>query len=332
MDAAKLEVRGITPAARILSGELLSRHDLVALVAEHRQGSPDLLSEAHQVRRAFFGDQVRFCSIVPGKLGHCPGDCKWCAQSHTATAIQAPYGRTSQAEILAAAERAVGYGSANLGIVNSGLRPSRQDLADVITAVRAIRGRFGDRIRICASLGEITPDQASRLAHAGLSRYHHNLETSRAFFPRMVTTHTYDTKIRTLRAARSAGLEVCCGGLLGLGETWEDRVDLALVIRDEVAPDVVPLNFLVPIPGTAMGSASPMPPYEILAGIAIKVAGGRETNLQEFQPRIFHAGATSCMIGDYLTTAGQTPAEDLRMLQDLGLRPVQELTITGTTS
>lgn len=185
------------------------------------------------------------------------------------------------------------------------------------------------------SLGAISADQARQLAQAGIHRYHHNLETSRRFFPSMVTTHGYDERLETLAAARAVGMSLCSGGIFGIGETWADRVDLALLLRDQVRPDVVPLNFLHPIPGTPLEHARPMPPTEILAIIAvfrlllptadIKVAGGRCLNLRDLQSWIFHAGATSLMVGDYLTTPGRDAAADRQMVQDLGLKLVRQL-------
>jgi biotin synthase len=297
---------------------------------------------AHRVRRKHFGDQVRFCSIVPGRLGACPEDCKWCAQSLAwAAGRQGRAGGAKLAQpqvaprrkILEAAAAAWKNQAACIGIVNSGRRPSPRDLAAVVEAAAAIRSD-NPAGHVCASLGALTDDQARQLAQAGVGRYHHNLETSRRFFSSMVTTHGYEERLATLAAARGAGMSVCCGGIFGVGETWADRVDLALTLRDQVRPDVVPLNFLHPIPGTPLEHAWPLPPTEALAIIAIyrlilptadiTVAGGRTVNLRDLQAWIFHAGATGMMIGDYLTTAGRDVAADLQMVQDLGLTVVRE--------
>lgn len=311
----------------------IPRRDLLRLAESWRDNFHELLSRAHRIREERFGRAVRLCSIVPGKLGGCPGDCRWCAQSiHVSTGEKKGTKRTSCSQIVSEALAAVSWGAANIGIVNSGLRPSARDIDDVIHAAEAIEQAANGQIGVCASLGELTYDQASRLADSRVRRYHHNLETSRRFYPSMVSTHTYDARIQTLRTARKAGLAICCGGLFGLGETWEDRIDLALTLRDEIQPDVVPLNFLIPMPQTPLENQEILSPQEILAVISIvrlilpdadiKVAGGRETNLRSMQSRIFYAGATSCMIGNYLTTAGGDPQEDLQMLQDLNLRVV----------
>ncbi len=226
-------------------------------------------------------------------------------------------------------------GSGYIGLVNSGLRPSRRDLDDTLAAAEAIHRDLGGAIRVCASLGELTGREAGQLARSPVARYHHNMETSRGLFSKMVTTHSYDGKLRTLQAAKDAGMSICCGGLFGLGETWSDRMELAFTIREEVHPNVVPLNFLCPVPGTPLESASPLQPLEILQIIAVfrlilpdvdlKVAGGREANLKDMQNWIFYAGATSCMIGNYLTITGRSPKEDLQMIRELGLDIVSEL-------
>jgi len=328
---------------RILNGERLSRDDLLALAEAGRENPHNLLGPANTVRTSVFGNAVRFCSIAPGKLGSCSEDCRWCAQS-ALCADQAEKPRyTPAAEILAAASQAADLGSASFGIVNSGRRPAKGDLEGVIRSAAEISSAVGagpaGRLRLCASLGELTDAQAGRLAQAGITRYNHNLETSRGFYPIVVTSHTYDDRLATLAAVRRAGLSLCCGGIFGLGETWTDRVDLALTLRDEVHPDVVPLNFLHPMPGTPMAGMSSLPPIEILCIIAlfrlalphadIKIAGGREKNLRDLQSWMFYAGATSCLLGNYLTTAGRPPGEDIQMFADLGLRVVKDLPTAG---
>ena len=296
-----------------------------------------LLEAAGAVRRHVFANQVRMCSIVAGKLGGCGEDCAWCAQSCKADTEQgAKASRTPPADMLAAARHAAGQRAAGrMGIVNAGRRPTQRDLDDVIEATRLMRSDSDCDLLPCASLGELTPDQARRLADAGVTRYHHNLETSRRLFGELVTTHSYDERLATLQAAKAAGMSLCCGGLFGLGETWADRLDLALTIRDDVDPDCVPLNFLHPIPGTRLADRPALPAEEGLAIIAvfrlvmpqmdIKVAGGRETCLGSRQHLMFDAGATSCMTGDYLTTMGQGTAADKAMVAQQGYEIVPEL-------
>jgi len=319
-------------AGRVLAGDGLDRAEIRRLVDLSADRAGDLLHHARRIRTDRFANAVRLCAIVPGKLGACTEDCTWCAQSRTAGSGVTPPGRTSRQEIRTAARRAADSRAAAIGIVNAGRRPAEADLDAVLAAAKAVLDDPEIPIGLCASLGELTDDQAARLAAAGVSHYNHNIETSRRLFARMVTTHTFDDRLRTLAAARRAGLKLCCGGIFGLGETWDDRVDMIVTLRDQVRPHVVPLNFLHPIPGTPLAHATPLEPMEILRIIAvcrfampdvdIKIAGGREANLRDLQSWIFHAGATSILVGNYLTTTGRSAADDLQMLEDLGLEVV----------
>ena len=320
-------------AQRVLAGESLDRGDLVRAAELSQEAPHDLLRAANDVRRHFLGDDVTLCCIVPGRLGGCSEDCRWCSQSRLGPLGAQKPAYTADQQVVEAAHKAQASGAGCMGIVNSGRRPSDADLQKVIQATRAVAAEVPG-LHVCASLGELTPEQARQLAAQGTFLYHHNLETSRRHYAKMVTTHTYDDRLQTLRLARQAGMDVCSGGLLGLGETWEDRVDLALTLRDEVAPPVVPLNFLHAIPGTPMEHQPPMAPMEILRAIAIfrlamprtdiKVCGGRVTNLRDLQSWVFYAGASSLMTGDFLTTAGRASEQDLQMIRDLGLRVVSE--------
>ncbi len=320
-----------------LAGQRLSRPDVLLLARAATSEPFELIHWAHKLRRQNFGNEVRVCSIVAGKLGACKEDCKWCAQSIQSASGGKNAKRATASEIHAAARSAAANRAGSMGIVNSGRRPARRDLDEVTAAARHVLTDEQCHIELCASLGELTADQAAQLAAAGIRRYNHNLETSRRFFPNVVTTHSYQGRIETLKAARQAGMKLCCGGLMGLGETCQDRAELALAIRDEVAPDVTPLNFLQPMPGTALEDAQPLEAMEILGIIAmfrlvlpkvdLKVAGGREHNLRDLQSWIFHAGATSCIIGSYLTTTGRDPHDDLQMIEDLGLTIVRELRV-----
>lgn len=334
----------------VLAGGVLTAQQGLELAGCSFQAPWELLYWADKVRRKHFGDTVRLCSIIAGKLGACSEDCKWCAQSLAhgravgglksqrkhppRRVIEKPH-IASKDKILSAARQATSADAACLGIVNSGRRPNQADLDAIRQAVAAIQADPPTcKLRVCASLGEITAEQARQLAGSGIFRYHHNLETSRRFFPFMVTTHSFDDRLRTITSARSAGMSVCCGGIFGLGETWEDRIDLAVTLRDQAKPDVAPMNFLHPIPGTPLENQTPLPPMEILSILAIfrlflpatdiKVCGGRVFNLRDLQSLIFCAGASSCMVGNYLTTEGRQIDQDLKMISDLGLQVVSE--------
>ena len=234
--------------------------------------------------------------------------------------------RTPIEELKGAARTAQRLNASCFCVVNPGRRPAEADLLALEELNAALT--VEKLPPACASLGELDEATARRLRRSGVARYNHNLETSRGHFGRMVTTHTYDERLATLRAARSAGMALCCGGIFGFGETWADRIELALTLREEVAPDVLPLNFLDARPGTPLAEARPLRPMECLHIIAlfrfllpstnIKIAGGRRI-LGDLQSWVFHAGATSLMVGDYLTTCGRDAAMDAKMVADLGL-------------
>ena len=285
-----------------------------------------LLHAANHVRMACHGGRVHLCSIVAGTVGRCGEDCRFCAQSaHHRTEIE-PHGMLASDQIARAAHQAQQHGASCFSIVNSGRAPLASDWPKVLGAVRAIAQV--PAMRCSASLGFLTETQIHELRQAGVVRLHHNIETSERFFPQIATTHTWHQRFDTAQRIRHAGLELCCGAIFGAGETEDDRLDVAFILRD-LQPHSVPLNFLNPIPGTLLEHVEPMRPLDILKTIAVfrlvlprvelKVAGGREVNLRDLQSWIFHAGATGMLIGNYLTTAGRDPQADLKMIEDLGL-------------
>lgn len=312
-------------AENILDGSLIDRSEIEYLFSVD-DSLPDLLYRANQIRQKFFGNEVKICSIVPARLGGCNQDCKFCAQSaRYSTAFKETKTLTDE-QILDAAREAKQKGVPNFGIVYSGKTISEKELARLEKLIARIGNEIG--INVCGGFGIIDYEQAARLKKAGLSRYNHNLETSRNHFQNIVTTHDYDTRIETVKAAKKAGLGLCTGGIFGIGETDADRIDMALELR-ELGVDMVPMNFLHPIPGTPLADMPTMQPKQILRLIAlyrfilptagIKVAGGRVLNLRDMQSWIFYAGATSILSGNYLTTGGREVEEDLRMIKDLGL-------------
>jgi biotin synthase len=315
-------------ARRAEEGESVGRKEALTLLADAERDPWPLLHAADRVRRRFRGRTVHLCSIAAVKLGRCGEDCRWCAQSaRWPTGIE-PHGLMATDELLRAAQAAKASGAANFCFVSSGAAVSERELDALLASARAVRQSTG--LKICGSLGALDPERARRLKESGFVRYNHNLETSARHFPKVCTTHTYEDRVRSAREVLDAGLELCCGGLFGIGETDEDRVDLALAVRD-LGAHVVPLNFLHPIPGTPLAGSQPLAPLKILSIVAmvrllmpdriIKVAGGREKNLRDLQGLMFMAGADSCIVGGYLTTAGRSAPDDLAMLRDLGLEP-----------
>ena len=311
---------------RVIAGGELTRDEIRELFSLSGEAVYDLFYAAHKVRRHFHGDRVTFCSILPTKFGNCSEDCKFCAQSaHFDTGVEA-HAMMDGAEVAAACASARDNGASAFGIVNSGRGPTKREWPKIMEAVHAMKGVDG--ICHCATLGRLDEEQARDLKDAGVRRINHNLETSREYYPQIVTTHAWQERVDTVRLAQKVGLETCCGVIFGMGETVDDRVSVALSLK-ELNPNVVPLNFLFPIEGTPLAGTPRLRPMEILKTVAVmrmvlprqdlKVAGGREKNLRDLQSWIFYVGATSALIGNYLATYGRPHQEDLRMIEDLEL-------------
>ena len=281
-------------------------------------------SRCAQLPTAFCQDAFDLCTIINGKSGKCSENCKFCAQSahnHTGAAI---YPLLSAEEITAEARKNDAQGVLRYSIVTSGKRLSDDEIEAMCEAVRQIRAETG--ISVCVSFGLLDQQQYERLRDAGVTRVHNNLETSRRNFPNICTTHTYDDKIAAIRAAQAAGLTVCSGGIMGLGETVEDRIDMALTLR-ELDIHSVPVNVLNPISGTPLEHCAPLTEDEVrrivavyrflLPDASIRLAGGRGL-LPDKGRACFLSGANAAISGDMLTTAGITVETDRRMLRELG--------------
>jgi len=313
-------------ASKVLDGNDLTREQVLELCQIEGEDLYDLFYWANRIRLRYVGPEVRCCSIVAAKAGGCPEDCKFCSQAARYRTHASALKFLEAESILNAAADAQRRGAIAFGIVNSGLGPTDEELNWLEEIIRRLRSQSA--MAICASLGVLTQQQAERLAAMGVTRYNHNLQCSRRFFPDIVTTHTYDIRVETVRAVKAAGMKVCCGGLFGMGESWEDRVDLAFELK-RLDVDIVPINFLIPIPGTPLESTAELSPLECLKIISIfrfvlpdkeiKVAGGREVHLRDLQSWIFFAGASALMVGNYLTTCGRPSEQDLQMVADLGL-------------
>jgi biotin synthase len=317
-------------AKQILGGQLLEREQIDALSELSTQHLDDLLYWANEIRKAGFGNKVKMCSIIPGRMGGCSEDCAFCAQSmHYDTAVDKTPQVLSDGQIMDAAAEAKSKGVPNFGIVYSGKKVSQAELDRLVALTKRIKTELG--MGVCMSLGIVSEENMQRLADAGVVRFNHNLETSERHFAEVVTTHKYQDRVKTIEAGHKAGMGVCAGGIFGIGETEPDRIDMALELR-RLGVDMVPMNFLHPIEGTPLANAETMPPREILRIVALyrfilpkthlKVAGGRVLNLRDMQSWIFQAGCTAILSGNYLTTAGRNVEDDLQMLKDLGLETV----------
>lgn len=318
---------------RIIAGERIDRATALALTAI--EGEEDILrlcAAANRVREACCGNVVDLCSIGNVKSGSCSENCSFCAQSAHHPGDESPvYGLKSPDEIVAQAKAAAAAGAKRFCMVSQGRGPlyggqQGKEFEVILETVRRIIDEAA--IKPCCALGEVSPDQAIALREAGVTRYNHNLESSEHFFPQVASTHTWRDRVRTIENLKAAGIEACTGGILGMGESWEDRVDMALALR-ELEVESVPLNLLNPRPGTPMGDRPKLDPYEALKAIAIfrlvlpeqiiRYAGGREVVMGELQGLGLQAGINAMLVGNYLTTLGQPPERDREMLASLGL-------------
>ncbi|OUM94305.1 MAG: biotin synthase BioB [Thermobacillus sp. ZCTH02-B1] len=311
-------------ADKALAGRCLSAEESLAVLQADDGEVLALLNAAFRVRRHHFGTRVKLNMIINAKSGLCPEDCGYCAQSSVSSAPVPRYALLDKETILAGAREAMARKAGTYCIVASGRRPTDRELAQVAEAVREIRATMP--LKICACLGLLDEEQAKRLAEAGVHRYNHNLNTSRGRYPAIASTHTYDQRVATIEAVRRAGISPCSGVIIGMGETDEEIVEMAMALR-ELDVDSVPVNFLHPIPGTPLAGAGLTPPLKALKVLAlfrfllpakeIRVAGGREISLRSLQPLALYA-ANSIFVGDYLTTPGQDVTADHQMIEDLG--------------
>ena len=315
----------------VLRGGQMNRGEALGLFnLENSADIFDLLAWANRIREHFKGNKIHLCSIVNAKAGACSENCSFCAQSSFYQTGSPKYGFVDPEPVAEAADEASKNGVTAVGIVAAWKGLNEGPVLDEVCArVRELKA--GGKTRPDVSLGIIKSQRvADRLKEAGVECYGHNLESSRRFFPQTCTTHTYDDRLETIGHLKKAGIKICSGGIIGMGETREDRCDLAFSLK-EIGAKVVPINILNPIKGTPFEKNEPLSVMEILKTIAcfrfilprqeIMIAGGRTVNLRDAQSLIFMAGASALMVGNYLTTLNQPVEKDLQMLKDLGLDP-----------
>jgi biotin synthase len=321
-------------ADRIISGDSISRSEAIALTQQITTQDEILLlcEAADRVRQACCGNIVDLCSIINVKSGNCSENCGFCSQSAHHPGDNSPvYGLKSPEEILTQAKAAEAAGAKRFCLVSQGRgpkysSPKSTEFEQILETVKRIQTET--QIKPCCALGELTPSQATALAEAGVTRYNHNLEASETFYPQIVSTHSWRDRVETVKNLKAAGIQACTGGILGMGESWEDRIDLALALR-ELEVESVPLNLLNPREGTPLSDQPKLDPYEALKAIAIfrlilpkqilRYAGGREAVMGELQSLGLNSGINAMLIGNYLTTLGQSPEQDQAMLESLGL-------------
>jgi biotin synthase len=311
-------------ASRVLSGGAIDRNEARAILESSDVELLDLLAAAWRVRHHHFGNTVQLFFLMNAKSGLCPEDCGYCSQSKVSDAEIPRYNLLSAPKLLEAAKLAAERQSKTFCIVISARGPSEREIDFVCTIVPEIKQQYD--LNICACLGLLSPEQAKRLAAAGVDKVNHNLNTSERFYGEICSTHTYGDRIATLAACRAAGLQLCSGGIMGMGETHDDLIDMGLELRS-LGVESIPLNFLNAIDGTPLEGKNRVSPRDCLRGLAmmrllnpaaeIRIAGGRELHLGVLQPLGLYA-ANSMFVGDYLTTKGQLPEADYKMIEEMG--------------
>lgn len=323
--------RWLDLAERVLAGDDLSREEALAMLAAPDDELLELLSAAYRARKRAFGDTVQLYFLMNAKSGICPEDCGYCSQSKVSTADIPVYNLLTRQKLLDGARLAAERQAKTYCMVISARAPSDREMDAVTSVVPEIKERYG--LDVCACLGLLTEEQAKRLKACGVDKVNHNLNTSERYYEKICTTHTFQDRLETLRAVRNAGMELCSGVIVGMGEAPEDVVDLALTLR-ACSVESIPVNFLNPIEGTPLAGTNRLDPRYCLKVLAmfrltnpnseIRVAGGREMHLGSLQALGLYA-ANSMFVGDYLTTKGQAPEADYRLIEDMGFR----VTTTG---
>lgn len=323
-DATETHLRWDALASKVLGGDPLTFDEGLSILAAPDVELPALVAAAYRVRHRYWGNEVQLYSLRNAKSGLCPEDCGYCSQSKISEADIPKYRWNDEETLLANARIAAENKSRTFCIVASGRGPTDREVEHVVSAVKRIKSELP--LNICCCLGLLTPGQAQQLADAGVDRVNHNLNTSKRFYEQICSTHTFEDRLETLKVVRDAGMELCSGGIVGMGEVDADLVDLALTLRD-LNVESIPVNFLHPIDGTPLEHKHDLNPRYCLKALClfrlanpaaeIRIAGGRELQLRWLQPQGLYA-ANSIFVSDYLTTKGQTPEDDYRMIADLG--------------
>jgi biotin synthase len=290
-----------------------------------------LVERAWEVRQERFADSTDMCSLVNAKSGGCAEDCGFCAQSRYAEADTPMHAMMEPEQILEHAKAAEAAGAHRFCMVTQGQGLSKRDFAKILEGARLVSEHTN--LKRCASIGHMSADRARQLREAGIQRVHHNVESARSYYPEVSTTVRYEGRLRTIEAVKEAGLETCVGGILNLGESPRQRVEMAFELA-EIHPDSVPINLLNPRTGTKFGDRDLMDPWEVVKWVAIfrlilpdalfRLCGGRVENLQELQPLAVKAGLNGVMMGNFLTTLGVEPAEDRAMFEEIGLNVARQ--------
>jgi biotin synthase len=311
-------------ADAVLDGGSISRDQALEILHSSDDELLGVIAAAFRLRERAFGKTVQLYFLMNAKSGLCPEDCNYCSQSKISSAPIPKYNILSREKLLDGARVAAERQSKTYCIVISGRAPNEREMKAVETIVPEIKARYG--LNICACLGLLSPEQARRLKEAGVDKVNHNLNTSPEYYQQICSTHTFEDRVETLKNVRAAGMQLCSGGIIGMGERAEDIVSMAFELR-ELSVESIPLNFLHAIDGTPLEQKEYLSPRDCLRALSmfrfvnprseLRIAGGRERHLRSLQPLGLYI-ANSIFVGDYLTTQGQPPAEDYQMIQDLG--------------
>lgn len=310
---------------KVLAGGELTEAEAMGLATIDEAGIDELIEAAAEVTRRFFNREFDSCSIINARSGRCPENCKWCAQSAHYKTSASVYPLVDRKTCMDAADMNRRHGIRRFSLVTSGRAMTGKDLDTACSYFEQLREEGG--LHLCASMGLLDRESLEKLYKAGCTRYHCNLETAPSHFPALCSTHSLDDKLKTIRLAREVGMEVCSGGIIGMGETREQRIEFALALR-EIAPDSIPVNVLQPIPGTPLQDSEPLSQREILLTVAIfrmihpravlRFAGGRARMSRDTQRRAMEIAVNGAIMGDMLTTIGSQVADDKKLIAECG--------------
>jgi len=310
---------------KVLGGEKISMKDLLPLVGAKGPDILDLAAVANRVREEFNGNEIDLCSLLNVKSGRCSEDCVFCAQSAHYKTETPVYPLMDMNRIVEEAREAQKKGTGRFCLITSGRELNDKEFETILRALDRIRKET--TLDLDCSLGTLSEERAEALKKVGVTRYNHNVETSESHFPQICSTHSFGDRVQTIEVLKDRGFSICCGGIIGLGESPQQRLELAFSLR-QLGIDCIPFNILNPRPGTPLEHSESVPPIEIIKTISlfrlilpkgtIKIAGGREANLRDLQSLALLAGANGLILGNYLTTLGRSAEDDLAMIRDLG--------------
>lgn len=312
---------------KVLGGGRAGMEELLPLLGAKGPDVVDLAAVANRVREVFNGNEIDLCSLLNAKSGRCSEDCTFCAQSTHYQTEALVYPLVEMSRMVKEAREAQKKGTGRFCIITSGREPTDDEFETILKALSQIKRET--TLDLDCSLGTLSKERAESLQKAGVTRYNHNLETAESHFSRICSTHSFQDRVRTIEVLKERGFSICCGGIIGLGESPRQRLELAFSLRD-LGIDCIPFNILNPRPGTPLESSEPIAPMEIVKTISlfrlvlpkatIKIAGGREANLRDLQSLALLAGANGLIVGNYLTTPGRNAEDDFRMIEDVGFK------------